>query len=89
MRRTGPSPRVVTSATHGVNIPQTKQRNPVSLWFVYNPSYLRIQTDLSPKAKAKLASTPGYKFMRRGWIIAGIIILILSAIGRASQLGLF
>lgn len=89
MRRTGPRPIVVTSATDGVKIPQPKARNPVSLWFAYNPTYLRIQRDLSPKAKAQLARTPGYKFMRRGWIIAGIIILILSAIGRASQLGLF
>ena len=89
MRRASYSARVVTSALHGVKIPQPKARNLVSLWFAYNPTYLRIQRDLSPKAKAQLASTPGYKFMRRGWIIAGLIILALSAIGRASQLGLF
>ncbi len=89
MSRASYRARVVTSALDGVRTPAPKHSNPVSLWFAYNPTYLRIQLDLNPKAKAKLASTPGYKFMRRGWIITGIIILILSAIGRASQLGLF
>lgn len=54
--------------------------NNVNLWFEYNDTY--IQMHKQGKINNVTAKTEGCKFMRKGWNIVLIIILLLSLLDR-------
>ena len=52
----------------------------LGLWLDYNDTYIKIQK--GPRLRAAMQYDPGVKFMRRGWNIFFIILVIISIIGR-------
>ena len=57
-----------------------KRRSKIGLWFEYNQTYLNIQR-MPPHIRAKFENDPGYKFMKRGWAIFWVVILLFGTLG--------
>lgn len=51
----------------------------VSLWLHYVPTYREINKN--PRAKAALHDDPGYRYMKIGYYLLWIILLLLGTIG--------
>ena len=48
----------------------------LGLWLEYNDAYIKIQRN--PRLRTTMQNDPGVKFMRRGWDILLIVVLLLS-----------
>ena len=57
-----------------------KHKSKLTLWLEYNPEYIRIRT--TPALRRRMSHDPGVKFMERGWMIVGLILAIMSILGR-------
>ena len=55
----------------------------IHLWITYEPTYHEIQKN--PRAKHALKDDEGVKFMRAGWKVVLVLLIILYAIGARAR----